>query len=745
MYKKLILCSVWTVFFSLSIFSQTKKISGKVTDIETQLEVSKVRILTTENKVLATTNSAGFFSINLEKTTLQLVFSLEGYIDRIITITKETDNLSVQLEKEATLLSEIIISAKNEKKLGVQKVSKISLELRPINNSQDYLRAVPGLFIAQHAGGGKAEQIFLRGFDNDHGTDFAVLVDDIGINLSSHAHGQGYADLHFLIPETINNADYYKGPHEASLGNFAVSGAAKFTSKDNLDNNLIKLEYGQYDFARALAMISLVKKNNESAYIAIEGTYNKSFFESNQNLRRLNTFTKYSIDLTNNHELKTSLSTFHSNWNASGQIPLRAVKNGLITRFGAIDDQEGGDTKRIHANVQLNSTLNNNTKLTNQLYYVSNIFNLYSNFSFFQNDPVNGDMIHQEEDRDIFTYKGNIEIQNFLEIPNSTTTFGWSAEHHHNFISLNNTVGRTYLNAVNKFEFKETNYAAFIKERLQISSKLTVLAGLRANFFNFNSTEISPNPQEGNTTSFRLSPKLSLYFDATANIQFYAKASSGFHSNYTNAAVTDKTTNPLPKAIGYDLGTEFKVGKKFIGNIAGYYLQSDAEFVFLSDGFEFENKGRSKRIGSEVSLRYQPLPYFWLDTDLNYSYGTLLDAPQNENKIPTAPRFTSTGGATLRLQNGIKASLRYRYLGERPLIEDASIIGQSYFITDAVINYETSKYKIGLSIENLFDTNWREAVFYDSSQLQGELQPVDDIHFTPGTPFLAKLSLTYIF
>jgi len=232
MFKKLILCSVWAVLYSLPIFSQTKIISGKVTDIETQLETAKVRILTSEKKLLATTNNNGEFSINTIKFPIQLIFSLEGYTDKTINITKSSNNLRVQLEKEATLLSEIVISAKNEKKLGIQKVSKISLQLRPISSAQDYLKAVPGLFIAQHAGGGKAEQIFLRGFDNDHGTDFAVLVDDIGINLSSHAHGQGYADLHFIIPETVNNADYYKGPHETSLGNFAVSGAAKFTSKE---------------------------------------------------------------------------------------------------------------------------------------------------------------------------------------------------------------------------------------------------------------------------------------------------------------------------------------------------------------------------------------------------------------------------------------------------------------------------------------------------------------------------------
>ncbi|MBE7697593.1 TonB-dependent receptor [Tenacibaculum finnmarkense] len=672
---------------------------------------------------------------------LWMCFSLSIFAQKKCTTSNETE----------TQLSEVIINSKNEKKLGTHKVSKISLQLRPINSAHDFLKTVPGLFIAQHAGGGKAEQIFLRGFDNDHGTDFAVLVDDIGINLSSHAHGQGYADLHFLIPETVQTADYYKGPHETSLGNFAVSGAAKFTSKDKAHRNFVKLEYGQYDFARALAMVSLIDKNNfltkneESAYIAIEGTYNDSFFESEQRLKRLNTFTKYTVALSDIHKLRTSISTFHSTWNASGQIPLRAVKSGLIDRFGAIDDKEGGDTERVHFNMQLSSNISDKTKLTNQLYYVSNIYNLFSNFTFYQNNPVDGDMIHQQENRRTYTYKGNISIKNILQIPNSTTTFGWEAKYNNNNIGLNNAIGRTLSNPINEFDIKETNLALFLKERIQIAPKLTALAGIRADYFDFNVTEIVPVPQQGKTNSIRISPKFSLFYDATENLQLYAKASSGFHSNYANAAVKNKEINPLPKAIGYDIGTEFKIGKNFVGNIATFYLQSDAEFVFSPDGFEFENKGKSERIGSEASFRYQPLSYLWFDTDLNYSFGTLLDAPKDENKIPSAPRFTSTGGATFRLKNGISSSLRYRFLGERPLIEDESVIADSYFIADFVINYTRPKYQIGLSVENIFNTAWREAVFYDSSQLQTELQPVDDIHFTPGTPFLAKLNFTYFF
>ncbi len=743
------------VLMSLSVFSQssTSILKGIIKDANSGYNIPNVSITLLEQNKRTTSNTDGHYRLKLPTGTYNVQYSAIGYatITKKIVLKAAEQIQHIGLHFSETELSEVIIQSDKNKEIGVNKVSKISLKLRPVNSAQDLLKTVPGLFIAQHAGGGKAEQIFLRGFDNDHGTDFAVSVDDIPVNLSSHAHGQGYADMHFLIPETVGDANYYKGPHEATLGNFAVSGAALYTTKSRLNRNTLKLEYGQYDFVRALAMVTLLDKKNflsknyENAYIAIEGTYNKSFFDSPQNLRRLNTFSKYTLDINDKNTLTTSVSTFHSNWNASGQIPQRAVLAGRIDRYGAIDDSEGGDTERIHVNIQLESSLSEKLSFKNQVYYLSNIYNLYSNFTFFQNDPVNGDMIHQSENRDVFSYNGKFSLNTTLGNLRSKTDFGFGVQYNNNKTQLNNTIKRVPIETVNTFKIKETNYSLYLKEQLKLSNNFTILAGIRGDYFTFNLEELLPEPDKDNNDAFRLSPKLSLFYDLSKNIQLYAKASTGFHSNYTQAAVEQKSIHPLPKVIGYDLGSEFKIGKKLVANLASWYLKSDAEFVFVSDGFEFENKGRSERIGAEASFRYQPLSYFWLDTDVNYSYGTLLDEPEEANKIPSAPRFTSTGGATLRLKNGINGSLRYRYLAERPLVEDESVIAEEYFLIDAVINYAKPSYEIGISIENIFDQKWMEAVFYDSSKLQEEPNPVEDFHFTPGTPFLAKLSLTYFF
>ncbi len=747
-----LVCSVF-LFCSIICFSQNSTLNGTIKDANTGQSIPDVSITIVDQTVGTASDFDGKYSITLPKGVYTFKFSAVGYIAKTkeIKLEQPEQTQHIGLTYSETELSEVVITSTQRKEIGVQNVSKLSLKLRPISSAQDLLKTVPGLFIAQHAGGGKAEQIFLRGFDNDHGTDFAVFVDDIPVNLASHAHGQGYADLHFLIPETIGDANYYKGPHEASIGNFAVSGAAQYTTKSRLDRNLIKVEYGQYDFVRALGMFNLLDKKNfltknyENAYIAIEGTYNKSFFESDQNLRRLNSLAKYTIELNKKSILTTSLSTFHSNWNASGQIPQRAIDQGIIDRFEAIDDSEGGDTERIHLNLQLDSKLSEKWALKNQLYYLSNKYNLYSNFTFFQNDPINGDMIHQNEDRNVLGYQGKAILKSTLGNMSSTTEFGAGFQYTNNDVSLNTAVRRNFLANINDFSINETNYSAYVKELLKVTNQFTILAGLRGDYFTFDVNEVSPSGTKSNESSFRLSPKLSLFYDVTKNFQLYAKASTGYHSNYAQSAVDQPQIDPLPKAIGYDLGTEFKIGKDFIANIAGWYTRSDAEYVFVTDGFEFENKGRSERIGADVSFRYQPLSFLWFDTDVNYSYGTLLDEPEEANKIPSAPRLTSTGGATVRLINGIKGSLRYRYLAERPLVEDESVDADAYFLLDAVVSYTRPSYEIGLSIDNILDQEWVEAVFYDSSRLQNEPQPVDDFHFTPGNPFLAKLSFTYFF
>ncbi len=735
------------------IFAQQRILKGTVKDATTgeNLVGATIQIQTTTKGT--ETDSNGNYQIEISNGTQTVVFSSIGYqtITKNIQISKDVTVLNIGLTTETTQLSELKINSKQNKTLGAQIVQKGVLKLRPINNAQDILKVVPGLFIAQHAGGGKAEQIFLRGFDNDHGTDFAAFIDNIPVNMSSHAHGQGYADMHFIIPETIGNIDYFKGPHEASLGNFATSGAAKLKTKSRLGRNVIKAEYGAYNYARGLAMITLLdnknflSKNYENAYVAIEGTYNEGFFDSKMNLRRLNGFAKYSLEINNKNFLEVSGSGFTSKWNASGQIPYRAVQSGMIGYFGAIDDTEGGNTDRYHVNALLNSEINENNTFTNSLFFVANSYDLYSNFTLFQENEVDGDMIYQHENRKVFGYNGNWENKSFLANKPLTSEIGAFIRADFNKMGLDNAVKRQITSSVNHYDLQEVNYALYLKETLELTSKLTFVAGLRGDFFTFQQEDLLNNTGTEKENAFRFSPKFSSYYQVTPSVQLFGKASIGYHSNYTQTAISRPDIHPLPKVEGYDLGTAFKIGEKFVGNFTAWYLKSDAEYVFVADAGGFENNGKSERLGVEASFKYQPLPFLWLEADGNYSHGKLLDSPSGENSIPAAPRFTSTGGAVFKFKNGINGSLRYRYLGQRPLVEDESVEAEAYFLVDAVLNYTKPKYEIGITVENIFDERWMEAVFYDSSKLKNETEPQDDFHFTPGTPFFIKAGITYFF
>ncbi len=287
-----------------------------------------------------------------------------------------------------------------------QLISKLDIKMRAINNTQEALRMIPGLFIGQHAGGGKAEQIFLRGFDLDHGTDINISVDGMPVNMVSHAHGQGYADLHFVIPELIANANFKKGTYYPEKGNFTTTGYVDFKTIDILPASSIKLEAGQFNTFRGVGLINVLGQKalqqQQSAYIATELIHSDGYFESPQNFKRYNVFGKYHGRLNQQNYLTLTASTFASNWDASGQIPERAVASKRIGYYGAIDPTEGGHTSRSNINAVLTTSLQNGGMIKNQIFYSQYDFKLYSNFTFFIEVPVIGVQIRQKEARNIY-------------------------------------------------------------------------------------------------------------------------------------------------------------------------------------------------------------------------------------------------------------------------------------------------------------------------------------------------------
>ena len=741
------------MFFALhGLVVAQETIAIKLTDAKTLNSIPYAHIFNQSTKRLVTSNENGIFRVEgTSKDTIKI--SVLGYVTEVFVFSKLKQLKEVRLDATYEYLNEVVIEANQIKNLGVQHIDKLSLKLQPVNTAQDLLKTVSGLFIAQHAGGGKAEQIFLRGFDNDHGTDFGVFLDDIPINLSSHAHGQGYADMHFIIPELIQDGDYYKGPYELKNGNFVVSGAARFKTKNELSKNSVKLEVGDYGYQRALLALNLTpnnklftKSNYESSYLAIEGTLNKSFFDAPQKFKKISGLFKYNAELNDNTSLTFTSSYFNSEWDASGQIPLRAVNDGSLNWFGAIDDTEGGATARFNSVVKITSLLENEQSISNQLYFSNNQYQLFSNFTFFLNNPIEGDMIEQIENRNILGYTFEYERKDTFKNTNLHTIL--SAGFRSDWINsaLDASPNREKIATITKDKITEVNYWVYVKENWQLNSQVLLQFGSRFDMFTFEILDQKGTNMSGKRDAFLVSPKASLFYNPVNNIQLFLKGGSGYHSNSTHAAIEDKTTHPLPKALAADIGTEFRIGGKFIASVALWTIKSDSEYIFVADTGDFENNGSSLRKGVDVSSKINPLKNIWLNISANYSKGKLLDAPKNENSIPAAPVFTSTGSIVYKHSNGLNLYLGAKFMGERPLNEDESVMEKDYFLLDASIHKTFKNIEIGLSVQNLFNIKWKEAVFYDASRLKNEvLDGVEDVHFTPGTPRYVKGSISYNF
>ena len=353
---------VLIILFGVSTYAQIQK--GKVLDSDGN-PVENAYLVNTNSESHAHTNEFGLFS--LDKTVLGDVIKITalGYKKSNFTIVSSDD--IIILEDDIFRLNEIVIQPKLS---AMNVISKIDLETTPVNSSQEILRKVPGLFIGQHAGGGKAEQIFLRGFDIDHGTDIAISVDGMPVNMVSHAHGQGYADLHFVIPETVEKIDFGKGTYYANKGDFATAGYVAFQTKDKIEKSSIGLEIGQFNTMRTVGLFNLLgNQKTQSAYIATEYILTDGPFDSPQNFNRINLLGKYSAILNDNSKFSILASRFSSKWDASGQIPQRLVDNGTISRFGAVDDTEGGNTSRTNFNASLIKPIDENTFLKANAFY----------------------------------------------------------------------------------------------------------------------------------------------------------------------------------------------------------------------------------------------------------------------------------------------------------------------------------------------------------------------------------------
>lgn len=720
--------------------AQTTK--GKVVDAISRQPLESVSVTNAGIPAIrTTTDQNGDFILRSGK---QLMVSFVGYKAETITVEKQEGNI-IALQPDVVSLKDVLLQSNATTKFST--LSKVDLELKPVRNTQELLRLVPGLFIAQHAGGGKAEQIFLRGFDCDHGTDVQVSVDGMPVNMVSHAHGQGYADSHFIIPETINNIDFGAGPYYTQQGNLNTAGYVSFSTFKNIPNSRVQVEGGRFNSFRTLAMIDLLKKNKDkqSAYISADLNYTDGPTINKQHFNRLNIFGKYNLAISENTNLTASLSSFSSKWNASGQVPERAVDDGSIGRFGSIDPSEGGNTERHNANLLLTTSFKNGSSWENQAFYSRYKFNLYSNFTFYLNDPVNGDEINQAEGRNIFGYTSKLKQKHFFANASLYSTYGAGLRYDATKDSrLSNVVKRVFISDVKRGDIKEANVFAFVQQQLN-TGKWLFDAGIRLDYFHFSYFDKLTVDQLPSQQKTIISPKLNIQYTVNSQLQFFVKAGKGFHSNDTRVVVANEGKQILPAAYGTDLGVILKPTKDLYLSIAAWYLYLDQEFVYVGDDGNIEPSGKSRRQGVDVIARYQFSKNLFANVNINVTKPRAIGEPKGANYIPLAPTLTSVGGIYYKAQKGFNGGISYRYIKDRPANENNSIVAKGYFLLDASVNYTRPKYEIGLALENIFNVKWNEAQFATESRLMNEPNPVTELHYTPGTPVFARIKFAVFF
>ena len=729
------------VFLPFLIFSQD--ISGLIVDTSNEPVIGAYVVLCPSEAHTHTDEFGKFIFTDASiGDTLKVVHL--GYQPKMVIIESIEQEFKIELAESFFELGEVVVG-QNTKEVNI--ISAIDIQLSPVQNAQEFLRKVPGLFIGQHAGGGKAEQIFLRGFDIDHGTDVNISVDGLPVNMVSHAHGQGYADMHFVIPETIDLLDFGKGPYYADKGNFTTAGYVQFNTKEKLENSLISMEYGRFSSMRTVGLLKLLDNQKQHAYIASEYMISDGPFESSQHFIRNNIMGKFTSKLSNNGNLSIIASHFTSKWDASGQIPERAVNQGLITRFGAVDDTEGGETSRTNFAVHFNRILSDETFIKNKFYYSLYDFELFSNFTFFLNDPVNADQIRQKESRQIYGFESVWNYTTFLN--RASTLFqlgvgGRSDKIEEN--ELSRTMNRkTTLSNIQLGDVDEKNLYAFAKAEFDVGNWLFE-PSVRYDFFKFNYIDALDTLYNNQSqTKGIISPKFNVVYNLNNQVQLFFKTGIGFHSNDARVVLSDDDIEAiLPAAYGADLGTIFKPTKRMIANLALWYLTLEQEFVYVGDEGVVEPSGSTRRVGVDFGLRYQLSDWLFANGDINYAFARSTKDPEGQNRIPLAPVVTATAGLNFN-KNKFHGSLQFRYLQDRPANEDNSIEAQGYSITDLNLSYDIKNTTLGIAIENLFDQEWNETQFATESRLQNETVPVEEIHFTPGTPFFIKGIVKYKF
>jgi hypothetical protein len=644
--------------------------------------------------------------------------------------------------KAANLLGEAPAASKGQ-------ASAEELQQRPFLRCGELLEVVPGMTVTQHSGGGKANQYFLRGFNLDHGTDFGIFVDGMPVNLRTNGHGQGYADINFLIPELVEQLDYTKGPYYAELGDFTTAGSARFRLYRMLPEGIASFTLGENNFYRSLLADS-IETPEGALTVALEYNYYDGPWVRPDQLQRWNGFARYATG--NEFDSTTvTLMGYDARWDATDQVPLRAVESGRIDRLGFVDPTVGGTTHRYSLSLDRTRDTGNGTARSSA-YLGAYGLDLYSNFTLFLEDPVRGDQFNQFDDR---WFAGADVSRSFQDLAffgkRADLTVG--AQTHHDWIdgiALRKTQSRQVVSTVREDDVYEASLGAYGQAEVFWNDWLRTQTGLRGDVYHFDVANRALAANSGSRWDTIFSPKAGVVLGPWNATELYLNGGLGFHSNDARGVTTridpvsgdavDPVT-PLARAYGAETGIRTQAIPGLTSTFALWYLQSDSELVYVGDAGTNEAGDASERYGIEWSNYWRPESWISVDTEISVSDAYFIPSGDVvENSVPV----TGAAGLTLGGLTGPFGSLRVRYFSPRPLTADGRVESKDALQFNARTGYRRGNWEVALEALNLLDADDNDIEYFYASRLPGEpTGGIDDRHVHPFEPRQLRLSVTY--
>jgi TonB dependent receptor-like, beta-barrel/Carboxypeptidase regulatory-like domain/TonB-dependent Receptor Plug Domain len=772
---------ITTVFTAIQLFlaagaqaQPTGRVSGRVLDqTGAALPGVAIDLLAGSRELTATTDVAGAYRFDgVPPGDAELTFRLLNFsVSRRLVTVAGGASAAVDVVLTLSLSADVIVTAARTFRnvadvedpaanlVGIAAsasqgaVTAAQLEERPVMRAGEVLETVPGLIVSQHSGEGKANQYYLRGFNLDHGTDFATTVAGVPVNTPTGAHAHGYADVSFLIPELVSGVQYKKGPYFADEGDFSAAGAANVNYVNRLESPVVRVSAGHDGWGRLFGAAS-PRIAGGSLLGAIELNHNDGPWVRPDDYQKINGVLRYSRGDNRNGLTLTGMG-YWADWSSTDQVPDRALENGLIQRFGLVDSSDGGKANRQSLTTEFQRS-NGPSSFRATGFLLHNSLNLFSNFTYFLDDPKNGDQFEQAEQRVAaggrVTYR---RLGHFFERHTETAVGVQVRRDWLDPVGLYRTAARRRLSTTREDEVGQTMVGVYAQSEIEWTRTLHTSVGLRADRYQFSVN--SDNPlNSGDGSDGLVSPKVGAIFGPWNGTEVYVNAGTGFHSNDARGAVisvdparsepADRVT-PLVRAKGAEIGLRTVRVRRLQSTVALWYLGLDSELLFVGDGGTTEAGRPSRRVGLEWTNYFRLAPGLTIDADLAFTRARFTDGDPAGTHIPGALDRVISAGIAFEPRHPLFGSLRLRHFGPRPLIEDASVTSKNTAIWNGEIGYRVSrKARLVLEAFNIFDARVSDVDYFYRSRLPGEpSEGIDDVHTHPAVPRSARIGIHLTF